>query len=62
MWSKDRDAFVCSCHASLFNPKNGAEVMAGPAPRPLPALGLKVADGAVAVASTFFGRVGFTQN
>jgi len=62
MWSKDRDALVCSCHASLFNPRNGAEVMAGPAPLPLAALDLKVADGAVAATSTFFGRVGFMQN
>jgi rieske iron-sulfur protein len=62
MWSKDRDAFVCSCHASLFNPRNGAEVMAGPAPLPLAAVGLKVVDGAVAAASTFLGRVGFMQN
>lgn len=62
MWSKDREAFFCSCHGSIYNPRNGAEVMAGPAPRPLPPLGLKVADGAVAVASTFSGRVGPTQN
>lgn len=58
MWSKERDAFVCSCHGSVYDPRNGAEVMAGPAPRPLPALGLKVADGALAVASTFSSRVG----
>jgi rieske iron-sulfur protein len=62
MWSKDRDAFVCSCHGSVFNPRNGAEVMVGPAPLPLPALGLKVVEGAVAAASTFIGRVGFIQN
>src|SRR5205085_2019935 len=48
MWSKDHDAFVCSCHGSVFNPRNGAEVMAGPAPLPLPVLGLKVVDGVVA--------------
>jgi rieske iron-sulfur protein len=47
MWSKDRNAFVCSCHASVFDPRKGAEVIGGPAPRPLPALGLKVAEGAV---------------
>jgi len=58
MWSKDRNAFVCSCHGAVYNPRNGAEVLDGPAPRPLPALGLKVADGAVAVASTFAERVG----
>src|SRR5262249_21217657 len=62
MWSKDRDALVCSCHGSVFNPRNAAEVMVGPAPLPLPALGLKVADGAVAAASTFLGHVGFMQN
>lgn len=61
-WSKDRNAFVCSCHGSVFNPRNGAEVMFGPAPLPLAALGLKVADGAVAASSTFLGRVGFMQN
>ena len=60
MWSKDRNAFVCSCHASVFDPKNGAEVIGGPAPRPLPALPLKAADGAVAVAGTFDARVGPT--
>jgi rieske iron-sulfur protein len=61
-WSKDRNAFVCSCHGSVFNPRNSAEVMFGPAPLPLAALGLKVADGVVAAASTFLGRVGFMQN
>jgi rieske iron-sulfur protein len=58
MWSKDRKAFVCSCHGSLFDPLNSAEVIGGPAPRPLPSLALKVKDGAVIVASTFSGRVG----
>jgi rieske iron-sulfur protein len=61
MWSKDRDAFVCSCHGSVFDPRNGAVVMDGPAPRPLPSLGLKVAEGAVAVVSGFSSRVGGTQ-
>jgi Rieske Fe-S protein len=61
MWSKDRDGFVCSCHGSVYDPKNGAAVVDGPAPRPLPSLGLKIADGAVAVASGFSSRVGGTQ-
>lgn len=61
MWSKDRDAFVCSCHGSVFDPRNGAEVIGGPAPRPLPSLGLKNVDGAVVVASGFSSRVGGTQ-
>ncbi len=61
MWSTDRKAFVCSCHGSIFDPRNGAEVLFGPAPRPLPSLGLKLKDGVVTVASTFTGRVGGTQ-
>ena len=60
MWSKDRNGFVCSCHGSVLDPFNGAEVIAGPAPRSLPALALKVKDGVVVVAMTFSGRVGFT--
>jgi Rieske Fe-S protein len=62
MWSKERNAFVCSCHASSYDPRNAAEVIDGPAPRPLAALGLKLKEGVVTVASTFSGRVGVTQN
>jgi rieske iron-sulfur protein len=61
MWSKTRDGFVCSCHGSIYDPKNGAAVVDGPAPRPLPSLVVKIADGAVAVASGFSSRVGGTQ-
>jgi Rieske Fe-S protein len=62
MWSKEHNAFVCSCHGSIFDPRNAAEVIFGPAPRPLAALGLKLEDGVVTVASTFSGRVGGTQS
>src|ERR1700751_3386708 len=62
MWSKERDAFVCSCHGSIFDPRNAAEVLFGPAPRPLAALGLKLKDGVVVVGSIFSGRVGVTPN
>jgi rieske iron-sulfur protein len=61
MWSKARDGFVCSCHGSLYDPKNGAAVLDGPAPRPLPSLGLRIAEGVVAVTSGFSSRVGGTQ-
>jgi Rieske Fe-S protein len=60
-WSKAQDAFVCSCHGSVFDPSDGAEVLDGPAPRRLPSLGLKITDGALVVASGFSGRVGGTQ-
>ena len=62
MWSKERNAFVCSCHGSIFDPRNAAEVIDGPAPRPLAALGLKLKDGVVTVASTFSGHVGVTPS
>jgi quinol---cytochrome c reductase iron-sulfur subunit len=39
-------ALVCPCHYSTFDPTRGAEVIFGPAGRPLPQLPLRVdADG-----------------
>jgi rieske iron-sulfur protein len=61
MWSNDHAAFVCSCHGSLYDPKDGAKVVWGPAPRPLPSLGLRLEDGAPVVAAAFSSRVGPTQ-
>jgi rieske iron-sulfur protein len=61
-WSTERAAFHCSCHGSVYKPKDGAEVLEGPAPRPLPALPLKAADGVLLVASGFTGVVGPTPN
>jgi rieske iron-sulfur protein len=60
-WSREHNAFVCSCHGSVFDPRDAAEVLDGPAPRRLPALGVKIADGAVVVAAGFSGRVGGSQ-
>jgi adenine-specific DNA-methyltransferase len=28
MWSKERKGFVCSCHASIFDPRNAADGIA----------------------------------
>jgi rieske iron-sulfur protein len=61
MWSQDQAALVCSCHGSRFNPKDGANVTWGPAPRALPSLGLKLEDGAPVVAAGFSARVGPAQ-
>ena len=33
---------ACPCHGSVFDPANGASVVAGPAPRPLPEIPVKV--------------------
>lgn len=62
MWSDDLKAFVCSCHGSIYDPKNGAEVVAGPAPRRLAALPLKSENGLLTVAGGFTGRVGMQSN
>jgi rieske iron-sulfur protein len=57
-WKAERQILWCPCHNSEFDPRNGANVVFGPAPRPLPALPLKIADGALAAAGTFLGKVG----
>jgi Rieske Fe-S protein len=49
----------CECHVSKFDPRDGARVVDGPAPRPLPALPLKVVEGKLVVAAPFTSRVGF---
>jgi len=43
----------------VFDPKDGARVVDGPAPRGLPALPLKVVEGKLVVAGPFTARVGF---
>jgi rieske iron-sulfur protein len=58
-WFGDVLRFKCPCHESEFDPGDGARVVGGPAPLPLAALPLKLVDGALAVAGSFEGRVGF---
>ena len=36
---------VCPCHGSVFDPAEGAAVIAGPAPKPLPEIPVKVENG-----------------
>ena len=38
---------ACPCHGSVFDPANGAAVIAGPAPSPLPEIPVKVEGGEV---------------
>jgi ubiquinol-cytochrome c reductase iron-sulfur subunit len=54
-----KPALVCPCHYSTFDPARGAEVIYGPAGRPLPQLPLYV-DGAgnLRAAGNFSGPVG----
>jgi Rieske Fe-S protein len=58
-WIADSQLLFCSCHSSSFDPKSGAKVVDGPAPRSLPALPLRVVDGALVVSAPFTERVGF---
>src|SRR5262245_17518872 len=57
-WRPERRIIHCPCHNSEFDPSNGAKVVFGPAPRPLPALPLKAVDGALVAAGKFTGKVG----
>ncbi len=58
-WQPASSTIKCPCHFSEFDLKESARVLNGPAPRRLPALPLKVVDGAPAVAGAFIGRPGF---
>jgi Rieske Fe-S protein len=58
-WVAQEQLLSCSCHASIFDPKDAGRVIDGPAPRALPALPLKAVDGRLVVAGPFTTRVGF---
>ena len=58
VWVPDQKILECSCHYSHYNPREGAAVIDGPAPRALAALPLTIANGNLAVAKPFTGRVG----
>jgi rieske iron-sulfur protein len=58
-WLGEDQTLSCPCHATKFDPKNGARVIDGPAPRPLPALPLALAEGRLVVSRPFTTRVGF---
>jgi Rieske Fe-S protein len=60
-WIADRLVLSCSCHLSEFDSKDAARVLDGPAPRALPALPLKIADGLLVVARAFTSPVGFEK-
>lgn len=54
----DKNVFKCPCHNSEYDPRQGAQVVFGPAPRRLAALPLAIADDALIVAASFIGKVG----
>jgi rieske iron-sulfur protein len=57
----DKDVFKCPCHNSEYDPREGARVVFGPAPRRLAALPLAMVDGSLTVAAPFIGKVGAQQ-
>jgi Rieske Fe-S protein len=57
----DKKVFKCFCHNSEYDPRQGAQVVFGPAPRRLAALPLAIVDGSLVVAGSFVGKVGATQ-
>ncbi len=60
-WVSERQVLECPCHNSQYDPKGGARVVAGPSPRGLAALPLRLTDGQLTVAHSFVGRVGIQQ-
>jgi rieske iron-sulfur protein len=60
-WLAEPKLLECPCHSSQYNPREAGALISGPAPRPLPALPLKIVAGKLAVANSFTSRVGFTQ-
>jgi Rieske Fe-S protein len=57
-WNSEKNVFHCQCHNSEFDPRQDGKVVFGPAPRALPALPLKIENGALTAAGPFVGRVG----
>ncbi|MFB6153316.1 MAG: ubiquinol-cytochrome c reductase iron-sulfur subunit [Halodesulfurarchaeum sp.] len=52
-------SLLCPCHLSSFNPYQGAVVMGGPAPRPVPQIGIKVnKEGTIELTTEFEGPIG----
>jgi rieske iron-sulfur protein len=54
----DKEVFKCVCHNSEYDPRQGAQVVFGPAPRRLAPLPLQSTGDSLTVAATFVGKVG----
>jgi rieske iron-sulfur protein len=57
-WIADQKVLECPCHNSKYDPREGAALLEGPAPRGLAALPLKIVNDKLAVAKPFVGRLG----
>ena len=61
MWRQESRNLRCSCHDSEFDPRQGARVASGPAPRRLPALPLTALDDRIVAAGGFDARIRFQR-
>jgi rieske iron-sulfur protein len=57
----DKNVLKCMCHNSEYDPRAGAQVTFGPAPRRLAALALAISGDSLTVAGPFAGKVGTAQ-
>lgn len=57
-WVAEKGAALCPCHGGTYDLAHGARVIAGPPPRPVPQLPLKVESGVLVAAGEFRGPVG----
>jgi rieske iron-sulfur protein len=58
MWKNDNGTLYCACHGTQYDPKDGAKVIDGPAPRRPAMLPLRIEEGVVVAAGPFTGQVG----
>jgi Rieske Fe-S protein len=57
-WHPEHLQFICPCHETHYDPKDGARVVSGPAKRALPALPLTAKDGVLTASAGLTGKVG----
>jgi rieske iron-sulfur protein len=57
-WLAAQQLLHCPCHGSRYDPRRDGKVVLGPAPRPLPALPLRIEREHLLVARPFTGRIG----
>lgn len=60
-WQPSERLVGCQCHFSIFDPKDAARVVDGPAPRPLPALPLTIVEGKLVAAGSFTAPITFEK-
>lgn len=53
-----QDVLFCPCHGGAYDPRHAGKVVAGPPPKPIPLLPIKLEGGQVVVAGDFTDKVG----